>query len=273
MSFVNWLLRGLFDLLLSPFQTLPPSLPLLLFSLLTAALMLITFGLTSDQEAIRETKRKMMAHFLEIRLFKDEFRILFSAQGKIALYSLKYLGCAVRPALWLLLPVTLLLLHLDGWFGYRPLRVGETAIVSIMTFDPSMNVLSQISIETSEGLVVETRPLRILERGQVDWRVRATQRGEQSVMVNVSGREFRKKIVTGDARLVRVSPRRIASGLWNTFWNPGEDPVDFPLRQIEVTYPSRSIKCLGWEMHWLTVFFLSTILFSFLLKPVFRVEI
>lgn len=275
MWYFNLYLSRFFDLLFIPFQSLNPIWSLSFFSLLTGIVMLFIFRYTSDQKGIRETKDRIKAHLLEVRLFKDDLRIQLSAQKEILLHNLTYMKLALKPMLFMVIPVVIILIQLDGWFGYRPLKPGESAIVSVRLSENSMDALSKVSVESSDGgVLVETPPLRIPEEREVSWRVRAEEPGEHSLTFNVSGSAFQKKVVVSNGRLDRVS-RVVGSGLWDTFLNPGEELIGKnPLmKRIEVDYPSRSIEVFGWRVHWLILFFVLSIVFGFAFKGFFKVEI
>ncbi|SRR5579884_435673 len=275
MWYFNLYLSRFFELLLSPFQLLNPFWSLFVFSLITGILMLVIFRYTSNQKEIREAKEQIKAHLLEIRLFKDDLRILFSAQKSILLYNLKYMKHALRPMLFMIVPVAIILIQLDGWFGYRPLKQGESAIISVKLSDNSMGALSNISIESSKGLIVETPPLRIHSENEVDWRILVNELGEHKLIFNVLGHTFQKGVIVSNGRLVRVSPRVVASNLWDTLLNPGEESIvkNSLVKRIEIDYPSRSIGIFGWKIHWLVVFFVLSIVFGFAFKGLLGVEI
>jgi len=237
--------------------------------------MLFIFRYTSDQKRIKETKDRLKAHLLEVRLFKDDLRIQLSAQKDILLHNFTYMKLALKPMLFMIIPVVIILIQLDGWFGYRPLKPGESAIVSVKLSDNSTDALSNISVESPDkGLLVETPPLRIPEEREVSWRVRANEPGGYNLTFNVSGSTFQKRVVISNGQLDRVS-RVVASSLWDAFLNPSEESIGKnPLmKKIEVDYPSRSIEFLGWHVHWLVVFFILSIVFGFAFKGFFKVEI
>jgi uncharacterized membrane protein (DUF106 family) len=237
--------------------------------------MLVIFRYTSNQRGIKEAKDKIKAHLLEIRLFKDDLGTVLSAQKRIFLYNLRYMKYALKPMLFMMVPVVIILVQLEGWFGYRPLKVGESAIVSVRVTDEEAEALSNISLDVDKGLTVETPPLRIPEEREVDWRIRADELGEHSLVFNVSGHTFQKRVIVSDGRLTPASPRVVASSVWDTFLNPGQESITKNpfVERIEVDYPSRSIEILGWKTHWLIVFFVLSIVFGFAFKGLFKVEI
>lgn len=237
--------------------------------------MLIIFRYTSNQERIKETKDRIKAHLMEIRLFKDDLGILISAQKNILLYNTKYMKYALKPMLFMIIPVAIILIQLDGWFGFRPLNIGESTVVTVKVSDREVGLLSDVMIEVDKGLVVETPPLRIQGLREVAWRVRAQAIGEHNIVIKVSGHTFQKRISVSDGELKRVSHRVVASSLMDVFLNPGEKPMPRGsfIEQIEVYYPERLIEIFGWKTHWLVVFFALSILFGFVFKRFFKVEI
>lgn len=276
MSYFNIYVGRLFDLLMKPFQSLDPLWSLSLFSLVTGIIMLLIFRYTSDQKGIKEAKDLIKAYLLEIRLFKDDLRIQLSAQKEILRHNFTYMKHALKPMLFMIIPVVIILIQLDGWFGYRPLKLGESAIVSVQLADStSMDTLPSISVESADrGFLVETPPLRIPAEGEVSWRIRANEPGEHNLTFNVSGSTFQKGLTISDGQLDRVS-RVVASGFWDNFLNPGEQPLakNSLMKKIEINYPSRSIEIFGWDIHWLVAFFILSIVFGFAFKGLFKVEI
>jgi hypothetical protein len=237
--------------------------------------MLIIFRHTSDQKQIKETKDRIKAHVFEIRIFKDDLRILLSALNNVALYNLKYMRHFVRPMLVMIVPVAVVLVQLEGWFGYRPLKPGESAIVSVKKPMSEGKEVAKVALLAEKGLTVETPPLRIPGE-EVDWRVRADEPGEHTLTLTVLGQVLQKKVVVfSNGSLARVSPGAATTGLlWGSSLNSAEETSIVNTAQfIEVEYPSRSISVLGWELHWLLVFFVLSTVFAFALKGFFRVEI
>jgi len=274
MGYFNFYLSHLFDLLLSPFKTVAPLWPLLIFSLVTGIIMLIIFRYTSNQKGIKEAKDKIRAYLYEIRLFKDDLGIQLSAQKNILIHNFRYMRHALKPMLFMIVPVVLILVQLEGWFGNRPLKLGESTIVSVNFSEDYNNDLSGVTLQTDEGILVETPPLRIPTEREINWRVRANHIGEHVIRFNVSGTTFKKSLIVSDGQLTRVS-RMIASGFWDNLLYPGEQPLakNSPMNKIEVDYPSRSIEILGWHIHWLVAFLILSIAFGFAFKGLLKVEI
>ena len=158
MAFVNALLNGLFDVLLYPFRSLDAWWGMIVVSLLTGLLMLAVFRVTSNQAGIRAAKDRIKAHLLEMRLFKDNFRVSLGAQRQIMTANLKYLGYSAKPLLVMIVPLVLILIQLNFWFGYEPLAVGEPAIVKVRLAAGVDPLKTELSLEAPGSVRSSRRP-------------------------------------------------------------------------------------------------------------------
>jgi uncharacterized membrane protein (DUF106 family) len=271
----NSTFRQVFDAAFSPIRNLNPWVGMTFLSLLTALLMLLVYRLTSDQDGIRAAKDKIIAHLLEVRLYKNNLSTSFRAQGNILWYNLKYLGHSARPMLVMIVPLLLALVHIDQWYGYESLVPGAEAILKLRLKDGSRPSREEIVVQASPGFTIETFPLRIDKLGEVDWRLRAAEPGVWDMRIVTNGQPVTKKIVIGTGSLARISSARVAQNWFDQLANPGEAgiPQASIVKVVQITYPSRSMPFFGWRVHWLVVYFVLSILFGFALKSRFNVEI
>ena len=274
LSFINSLLSGFFGLIISPFANINPFWSLALFSLILAILMLFIFKYTSNQKKIKKTKNKIRAHIYELSLFKDELGIVLSAQKNILIQNLNYIKYALIPMIFMIIPIAIILIQLDSWYGHRPLSAEESTIVSL-TISENREIPETIGIESDKGLSIETPALRIPEQNQVDWRVRAIETGEHNLVLNVSGQEFQKKVIVGDKSLIQISPYVSTPGFWNVLLNPAQTPITKGsiVEKISVDYDRNSIDVYKWQLDWIIIILVLSIVFAFGLKGLFRIEI
>ena len=191
-SYINLAISSFFDLLINPFTGINPLWSLTLFSLLIAILMLLIFRYTSNQKEIKETKSKIRAYIYELRLFKDELGLVLSAQKNVFLQNLKYIKYALKPMIFMIIPMAIILIQLDSWYGHKPLSPEESTMVSLILSD-NLKIPEDISIKSDNGLTIETPPLRIAQENRIDWRIQANETGEHDLVFNVSDQVFKKE--------------------------------------------------------------------------------
>jgi len=254
---------------------LSPWFGMIVISLLTGPLMLMIFRRASNQEGIRRTKNKIKAHLLELRLYKDSLPVSLKAYRSILLANLKYVGHSVKPMLVMIVPVLLILIQLNLWFGFRSLDIGQEAILKVK-LEPGQDPLpSDLALVPPTGVAVETPPLRIEEGREIDWRLRAREKGIHTVVLQWGQKSFSKKVAVAQNPLSKISAVKPGPNVFEEIFNPGEKPLPggLGIRSMEVAYPSGQMNLFGWRLHWLIVFFALSIVFGFALKGVFRVEI
>jgi hypothetical protein len=263
-------LTAAFDGAVRPLAGLPPIWLLSLVALVTAVPTLLVFARLSDQVRLRTTKNRIKAHVLELWLFRDDVGTVLRAQGRLLGLNARYLWLTL-PAMAVIAPPMLLLLGaLAPWYESRPLRPGETTIVSVHAGGATA-LGPDARLVAGDGLVVETPALRIPAAGEIDWRVRAVKPGVHTVSVEVGGQRLDKQIVAG-TEPARVNSTRTTSGLWQALTAPGEAPLpgDAPIERIDVRYPA--VDASVWGLPWWGFFFAAMIVFVFVLKRPLRVE-
>lgn len=261
------------DLVMAPLQRLSPSISLLLLSAVMGLLFLLVFRLTSNQAAIGSLRRRMAAHLLEFRLFQHSLGIQWSALSRMLLANLIYLKYAGRPLLLMLVPLGLVLIQLNQWYGYQPLKPEQTTLVALKL--AGEDDLSKVRLETGDGLELVGRPLRIPHAGEVNWSVRPQRQGTQLLTFLFESRQVQKEIVTSGQALARVSAVTPARDFWDVLQHPGDPPLppDSFAERISVDYPARRIDLLGWETHWLVFLLIVSTLVALAFKRLLRVQI
>jgi len=273
---INLALGSVFNLILSPFATLSPIWGLAFISCVTGAIMVLIFKYVSQQQGIRQAKARMRGYFLEVWLYKHDFYSVIAAVGRILKANLNYMKFALSPLLVLMPPVILIMIHLNLFYGYSPLRPGETALMTVKWNNPKTLVDTSLTACGGTHILIDGSPVRALGKNEVTWRLKTVSPGAGRITITWSGNTAAKSAVAGGKQVVRLSPQRSHFGsLADAIFSPGERPLD-PKLQIEwirISYPERKIDFLGMEIHWIILFFILSIAAGFVLKGVFKVEI
>src|SRR5437899_6324667 len=113
-----------------------PAALVILLSLLIGLLMVVVFRYTSDQKAIRLAKDQLKAHLLAVRLFHDQLPVVLSSYGRILRCTGHSLRLPFKPLLFVVLPLTFLIVQLDRYLVWSPLQYGHASLVKVRTTSP-----------------------------------------------------------------------------------------------------------------------------------------
>ena len=266
----NATLYPVFEAWFGLFDRLPVTLQLALAAVPVTAFALLVFRLVSDQAAILAVKEKIKAHLLEMWLYKDVLRVVMRAQLRVFVLSVRYLGLSLLPLAVMIVPVALIIVQIENRFAYAPLSPGDGAIVAVVARTQQPVSRIPVSLETSAGLRQETPPVRIDERGEILWRIRATEPGDHWVTVRVGEDSVERRIRVGGTSA--VWPFAYATADWRVLGSPAEPPLpeSSPVVRTEVDYARARAEFVGLSTaSWMLFGF--SLLFAFLMRGWFGV--
>jgi uncharacterized membrane protein (DUF106 family) len=265
----NSLMRGLIGGYCGLFGDANPLISLSLLSIVIGIGMLWVFARVSDQKEIERTKKRLQAYLLELRLYGDDLRMVWQSQKNLFVGNLRYMALMLKPALYLTIPVVVLMIHMDAFYGWRPLPVGEAAVVTVQA-SPGSASEGVPSMEGPQGIVIETPAVNARALGQFSWRIRPEQATDGRLQFEWNGEKFDKTITAGSGWRY-LSGRRVRSA-WDALWSPGEDRLATAnVEWVETTYPPATIDFAGLKLHWIIWFLFISIVAAYLLKGYFGV--
>jgi hypothetical protein len=234
-----------------------------------ALLSLWAFRRTTDLVAFRQSRKRLVAHLLEFRLFYDEPALIWRAQKAIVRENLRLLAVLARPVLVLALPTTWLLMQLEAVYAYAPLEVGQPAVLTAQITGQLVPSDAGASLEAPAELLVETPPVRSITERQISWRVRPLQPVCGSLSLQIRGATIAKSICAGMRGLFLVR-RRVQSRI-SFLLRPEESRLPrSDVAWVEVDYPGAGVTIAGVTLPWIAWFVLITVVSTAILARWFR---
>jgi uncharacterized membrane protein (DUF106 family) len=265
-----------FDVMLAPFAGLNPWVGLLVVSVVTGVVMLLIFGKTSNQKRITETKDKLKAYIMEMWIFRNDTLVMFSAIGNVIRNNLQYLRHSLRPLVFILVPVLVIMVQLGIRYGNQPFDPGDVTIVSAELKEGVLPSDLDAALSGPMGVRVMSPPLRIDSEREIDWKVQALMPGTHEIAMRVGDEVLTKSIAVGpELRVGTLSDIRPMAGTWSAFLYPSEAPIprESVVEAIRVRYPPRELGLFGLNIHWLLAFFVVSLAAGFALKGVFGIDV
>jgi hypothetical protein len=273
---VNRMVRAALNAALTPFEQFPPLVGLSAVSLVVAIAMLLVFRKTSDQPAITKVKRRIQAGIFEVRLFNDDIRALHGVRDVLR-HNLTYLRLSLAPLPWLIVPLALVIAHLQFYYGYEGFVPGQTAVVKVRLSESHVTARGAfpgVALRVPAGLSVQTPAVWIASSREAAWRIGLGRAGDYEIVVTLDGRTATKTVRVSDQVGWR-SPGRYDAAFLNQLLYPAEPPIarDVPLEAIEVSYPESKLHVLGLTLDWMMLFFGLSLVFAWMLSARFGVTL
>jgi uncharacterized membrane protein (DUF106 family) len=248
-----------------------PLLAVVLLSIVVGFLMVLVFRYTSNQQEIRRAKDRLKAHLLAVRLFQDQLAVVLRSYGRILRGTASYIRLAFTPLLFVIVPMTFLIIYVDHYLGNVPLRPDQQFLLQVQTVPRE---LDDISLQLPPGLTISAPPVHISASNEVVWRLMAKQKGVYQINVASSGHAVSKQVAVTDG-LYYVSTDRLRNHFWTRVFISGEPviPASSPIASITVQYPERNIELAGFEFNWIILFFIFSLAAGWVFKTVLRIEV
>lgn len=249
-----------------------PALIVIGISLVIGLVMVVVFRYTSDQRAIHVAKDHLKAHLLALRLFQDQIPVVLRAYGRIVLATGHYLRLAFMPLLFVIVPLTFLMVQIDRYLGSLPIAAGQSFLLKARGSNP--DALNEATLQLPDGLATTAPPVHIPAENEVAWRVVADKNGDYIVKVQAAAQTFSKRVLVGSG-IPRLSPVRLRGQFWKRMFLSAEPALqeNNAVEAIEVQYPTRDIAFAGYEWNWIWLFFILSLAAGFLFKSILGIEI
>ena len=257
----------------APIAILPGWLSATLYAAFTGVLMLIVIKYTSNQGAIKRIRDGINADLLSLKLFKDNTRVTFQAQGRLLSGALKLLIFGLTPTLVMIVPFTLFMGQLSLWYQQRPIPVGQEAVVTVLLNDAGDAPFPQVELRPQSAIEATAGPVRVLSKREICWNLKPLERGHHQLLFHAGDESIAKDLAAGDG-LMRVSAQKPDWNWLDTLMYPAEEPFGphSLVRSIEIAYPKSSSWATGAD-RWVIFWFLVSMLTAFCFRRTLRVNL
>jgi hypothetical protein len=236
-------------------------------------LMIVLFGYTSDQKAIGIAKDQLKAHLLAVRLFQDQLHVVMGSYGRILRGTGRYLKLAFMPLLYVIIPITFLIVQLDRYLGSTGVPTHAPFLLTIGLNNP--DVLNDVSLDLPQEVTMTAPAVHVPAAREIVWRLMASKEGTYEIKMEASGQTVTKSLqVAGE--VARISPVRLRGHFWERTFSSAESalPDDSPIESAAITYPERNIDLYGYyEINWIWLFFILSMIAGFIFKEILGIKV
>ena len=241
-------------------------------SLVVGLLMVVVFGYTSDQKAIGIAKDQLKAHLLAVRLYRDQIPVVMGSYGKILRGTGRYLKLAFKPLLYVIIPITLLMVQIDRYLGATPIPSNAPFLLTV--HKTGGDALNDVTLDLPPEISMTAPPVHVPSINEIAWRLVGSKEGKYEMKIAAAGQAAAKVVCVGSG-LARISTVRLRGHFWERMFSSAEPalPENSPIESISINYPDRNIEIAGYGMNWIWLFFVLSMVAGFIFKEVLGIKI
>jgi len=241
-------------------------------SIVIGLLMVALFGYTSNQKAIKVAKNQLKAHLLAVRLFQDQLHVVMGSYGHILRGTGRYLKLAFMPLLYVIIPITFLIVQLDHYLGLTGIPANTPFLLTAQVVHN--DVLNEISLDLPPDVTMTAPAVHVPAAREIVWRLTASKEGDYQVKLSAAGQNLTKTLNVS-MELTRVSPVRLHGHFWERMLSSAESeiPENSPIESVAIDYPERNIEVAGYKVNWIWLFFILSMGAGFIFKELLGIQV
>jgi uncharacterized membrane protein (DUF106 family) len=241
-------------------------------SLVVGLLMVVLFGYTSDQKAIGIAKDQLKAHLLAVRLYRDQIPVVMGSYGKILRGTGRYLKLAFKPLLYVIIPITLLIVQIDRYLGAMPIPPNVPFLLTVQT--TGGDALNDATLGLPPEITMSAPPVHVPSTNEIVWRLVGSKEGKYEVKIAAAGQAAAKVVCVG-SDLPRISTVRLRGHFWERMFSSAEPALaeNSQIESISINYLDRNIEVAGYGMNWIWLFFVLSMVAGFIFKELLGIQI
>ena len=251
-----------------------------ILSLVVGLVMVVLFGYTSDQKAIGIAKDQLKAHLLAVRLYRDQIPVVMGSYGKILRGTGRYLKLAFKPLLYVIVPITLLVVQVDRYLGATPIPPNVPFLLTARLNGQSAELatggdpLNDVTLDLPPEITMTAPPVHVPASNEIVWRLTGSKDGKYEVRIAANGESAAKAVCVG-SDLPRISTVRLRRQFWRRMFTSAESalPENSSIESIAINYPDRNIDVAGYGINWIWLFFILSMVAGFVFKELLGIKI
>jgi len=272
-TWVNVITNAVCGLLLASVAVVSGWLSITVISAVLGVLLLVIFKYTSNQKAIGRVRDDIKANLLAVKLFKDSLSVTFRSQVRVFAGAFKLLFYAIVPMLVMIVPVCFILAQMGLWYQARPLQPGDDPVMVTLKLNNNLDTFPQVTLESLPAARTMIGPVRAFSKKEIYWKIKPMEEGNYNLIFHVGDMRYEKQLAIGEG-FMRVSPKRPGPDFSDILLYPLEKPFasDSAVYSISIDYPVRDSWISGTDW-WIVYFFIASMIFAFIFKPLLKVRI
>jgi len=245
--------EGVLSPVFDPLLKLSITWVVVIMAFLITFLITVIYKFTTNQNLMKELKDEMKELQKEMKELKSDPKKMMEVQKKSMQTNMKYMSHSMRSMLFTFIPIILIFGWMNSHLAYEPILPGQEFTTSVLFYD---NIKGEVELTIPEGISSNGELNKTISDGEIKWVLKGEE-GEYLLEYNVNGKSYTKDLLITSEQSYAKSIELIK---------------DKTVRQISIDNNKMKVfNLFGWQIGWLGSYIILSILFSTILRKLFKV--
>jgi len=243
------LLAPIFD----PLLALPMVWVVVIMAFIITFLITFIYKFTTNQSLMKDLKDEMKELQKEMKELRSQPEKMMVVQKKSMQTNMKYMSHSMRSMLFTFIPIILIFGWMNSHLAFEPILPGQEFTTSVLFYT---DVKGNVELVIPEGVSVNGELDKTISDSVVKWILKGEE-GEYLLEYNVDGKRYSKELLITNEQ---------------AYAKPVKPVKDKIVKQITVdNVKMKVLNLFGWKVGWLGSYIILSIVFSMILRKIFKV--
>ena len=228
-----------------------------IISLVVSLIIIVIYKYTTNQDLMKQLKEEIKAFQKETKELKAHPEKMMEVQKKAMKTNMKYMTHSMRSTLYTFIPIILIFGWMNANIAYEPIYPDQEFNVTAIF---GKGTIGDIELIAPTGVEVLGNSTQEIKDNEASWILK----GSEGDYINENALEFefegqtryKDLIITNEQKYAKTKEKIKNSGL--------------KIVQIE-NKPMKILNLFGWKIGWLGTYIIFSLVFSILLRKIFKV--
>ncbi len=245
--------EGVLSPVFDPLLYLPMTWVIAIMSFIITFLITLIYKFTTNQSLMKDLKEEMKELQKEMKELKSEPQKMMEVQKKAMQSNMKYMSHSMRSMLFTFIPIILIFGWMNANLAFEPIIPNQEFTTSVVFYD---NIKGEAQLIIPEGIVSDGELNKTISDGEIKWVLRGKE-GEYLLEYNINEKSYTKELTITDDQ---------------SYAKPIKMIKDKTVRQISIDHKKMKVfNIFGWRLGWLGSYIILSIVFSMILRKLFKV--
>jgi uncharacterized membrane protein (DUF106 family) len=237
----------------NPLLNLPITWVVVIMALIITFIITIIYKFTTNQNLMKELKGEMKELQKEMKELKSDPSKMMEVQKKAMQTNMKYMSHSMRSMLFTFIPIILIFGWMNAHLAYEQIAPGQDFTTTIEFYK---GVTGEVELVVPDGITMNGEAVQPIDDGEVKW-ILSGEEGNYLLEYKVNGKSYTKDL------LITQEP---------SYAKPIEVIKDKTVMQISIdNIKMKVFNLFGWQIGWLGSYIIMSIIFSMILRKLFKV--
>ena len=240
------------DPILSPLLQLPIFWGIFIISLLISLIIIVIYKYTTDQTLMKQLKEDIKKSQKSMKDIKDNPSKMMEIQKQAMEKNMQYMMHSFKPTLFTIIPIILIFGWLNGHLAYEPIKPDQEFTTTIFlknSFNPE-----EIELITAPGIEIINN--KTVNNNQVTYTLKGDE-GDYLLEYKLNDKSYTQEL--------KIANKREYKPLEKVINDENIEKLRINNQKVIV------LNLFGWQLGWLGTYIILSIVFSIVLRKLFKV--